>query len=54
MRCRFVFQQISDILIIVDENMEYTNGCFILDENDEYNLEKLRTVIDKAIGKDQK
>ncbi len=50
----FGIQQISDILIIVDENMEYTNGCFILDENDEYNLEKLMTVKDKAIGKDQK
>ena len=50
----FGIQQISDILIIVDENMEYVNGCFILDDDDDYSLEKFKKVIDKAIGKRQK
>ena len=44
-------QHISDVLIIVDENMEYVNGCFILDDDDNYSLEKLKEVIDKALGK---
>jgi len=47
-------QQISDVLIIVDENMKYVNGCFILDDGDDYSLEKFKKVIDKAIGKNRK
>ncbi len=47
-RCanRLGMQQISDVLIIVDENMEYVNGCFILDDDDDYSLEKVKKVID--------
>ena len=51
---RLGMQQISDVLIIVDENMEYVNGCFILDDGDDYSLEKFKKVIDKAIGKNRK
>lgn len=47
-------QQISDVLIIVDENMEYVNGCFILDDDDDYSLEKFKKVIDKVISKNRK
>ena len=55
-RCanRLGMHQISDVLIIVDENMEYVNGCFILDDDDDYSLEKFKKVIDKAIGKNRK
>ena len=55
-RCanRLGMQQISDVLIIVDENMKYVNGCFILDDGDDYSLEKFKKVIDKAIGKNRK
>ena len=55
-RCanRLGMQQISDVLIIVDENMEYVNGCFILDDDDDYSLEIFKKVIDKAIGKSRK
>lgn len=41
-RIRLGMQQISDVLIIVDENMEYVNGCFILDDGDDYSLEKFK------------
>jgi len=34
--------------------MEYVNGCFILDDGDDYSLEKFKKVIDKAIGKNRK
>lgn len=47
-------QQISDILIIVDENMENVKGRFMLDVNDVYSLDKLKKTIDKAIGKERK
>ena len=47
-------QQISDILIIVDENLEMVKGRFMLDDNDDYSLDKLKKTIDKAIGKDRK
>lgn len=47
-------QQISDILIIVDENMEIVKGRFMLDDNDDYSLDKLKKTIDKAIGKERK
>ncbi|BBL02418.1 hypothetical protein A3BBH6_26540 [Alistipes onderdonkii subsp. vulgaris] len=47
-------QQISDILIIADENMEIVKGRFILDEDDDYSLDKLKKTIDKAIGKEWK
>ena len=55
-RCanRLGMQQISDVLIIVDENMEYVNGCFILDDDDDYSLEKFKNVIDKVITKNRK
>ena len=55
-RCanRLGMQQISDVLIIVDENMEYVNGCFILDDDDDYSLEKFKKVIDKVISKNRK
>lgn len=47
-------QQISEILIIVDENMEIVKGRFMLDDNDDYNLDKLKKTIDKAIDKERK
>lgn len=47
-------QQISDILIIVDENMEIVKGRFMLDDNDDYSLDKLKKTIDKAIDKERK
>lgn len=47
-------QQISDILIIVDENMEIVKGRIMLDDNDDYSLDKLKKTIDKAIGKERK
>ena len=55
-RCanRLGMQQISDVLIIVDENMEFVNGCFILDDDDDYSLEKFKKVIDKVISKNRK
>lgn len=43
-------QQISDILIVVDENMEQVKGRFMLD--DDYSLYKLKKAIDKAIEPD--
>lgn len=47
-------QQISDILIIVDENLEMVKGRFMLDDNDDYSLDKLKKTIDKAIDKERK
>ena len=41
-------------MIIVDENLEMVKGRFMLDDNDDYSLDKLKKTIDKAIGKDRK
>ena len=52
-RCanRLGMQQISDVLIIVDENMEYVNGCFILDDGDDYSLEKFKKELENVYKK---
>lgn len=47
-------QQISDILIIADENMDIVKGRFMLDDDDDYSLDKLKKTIDKAISKELK
>lgn len=41
-------QRVCDVLIIVDERMEYVRGFFMLDDDCEYNFDRVRKVIERV------
>lgn len=45
--------QISDALIIVDEDMESVIYFFIIDDEDNYSFDKLKKIINKSIDKNK-